>query len=263
VSVITDQWTGNGLADATAITSGNVATAGNFTGTNVTWTRAASGSPTQETVGDGFKVINSVTTDVARIDGTLASSVTALRAQLVFTPHSSAAGSTELMIIRNSTTSVVYIRYDGATRVFTIRDASNSADLDTAGAITAGDEITIDVVAALHASPTTSNGRVFVRYKNNTDTGWNTTGYRFYDSLYTKNLGITNFTVGRWGKTGGTGTMSSPGSLWEFCGIEPQTVNPADTSEQDASAYFADNPTAPYSLESGSITAVTTGLRLG
>lgn len=262
MSTITDQWTGNGLAEATALTAGNVDDAGNFTGSGVTWGRAISGSPTQETLGDGFVVVSGTSTDIARLDGNLISSVTALRAQAVFTPPASTTGTTELLVVRNSTATVAHIRYYGSTRTFASRD-SGVTDLGTSPAVTAGDEIVIDVVLALSASPTGSNGRLFFRLINNTDTGWNTTGYHFYDSLYTKDLQTANFTIVRFGKVVGDSTVSSPGLLWEFCGLEGITVNPADTSEQDASAYFADNPVTPYALESGAVTAVTQGYRLG
>jgi hypothetical protein len=248
--IMANQWTGNALSDGTAVTSGNVATVGNFTGTDVTWSRPGFvGTPTLVSSGDGMSITSSVSTDIARLDSVLATSIAALRTQFVFKAPSATSGLIESLAVRTTTT-VAYVRYDGTSRVFTLRDANNTTDLDTSPAIAADDVIVIDLVAALNAAPTTTNSRLIYRLKNKTNPSWNTTGYRFYDSGYTINLGTINLTGVRWGKTGpgsGGGTMAS-GASWEFLGIQGVIVSTADTSEVAASAYFANDPVPVVSL---------------
>lgn len=263
MSTISNQWTGNGLAEGIALTTGNIDDAGNFTGSGVTWAGGPTGSPTMQTNGDGFLVTTGTATDIARLDGPLTSSSPALRAQFVFTPLAAATGIIELQVGRNATTTVQHIRYDATARTLIIRDNTNTTDLGVSPAITVGDVMVVDVVLALHAAPDAFNGRFFYRATNMTDPAWNTTGYFFYDSGETRNLQTTNLAQVRFGKINNITTIPSPGFTWQFCGIEAITVDPADTSEQDASAYFADNPVTPYGLESSGVSAITVGLRLG
>jgi hypothetical protein len=240
MSAISDQWTGNGLTDGTGITSGNVATAGNITGSSVTWTSGgAGGTSTFVTAADGFDITSSTTTDVTRLD-TLYAATPGVRMQVVFTPGSSMTSTTEMINVRTSST-ICHLRYDGAARTLILRDQANATDLGISPAVADGDELLIDWVAAMHTSPTTSNGRLFYRILNRTNTSWNGTGEHFYDSGYARNLQTTNPTISRFGKLSSGSTMPN-GARWEFCGVEGITVNTADTSEAAAKAYFADDP---------------------
>lgn len=263
MAIISNQWTGNGLAEATAITTGNIDDAGNFTGSGVTWAGGPTGSPTMQTNGDGLLVTTGTATDVARLDGPMTASSAAVLTQMVFTPLAAATGIIELQVVRNSTTTVQHIRYDATARTLILRDQTNTTDFGTSPAVTVGDKLVVDLVVALHAAPDAFNGRMFYRVTNMTDPSWNTTGYHYYDSGETRNFVTTNFAQVRFGKINNITTIPSPGFTWEFCGIEAITVDPADTSEQDASAYFADNPVTPYVLESSGVSAITVGLRLG
>lgn len=98
------------------------------------------------------------------------------------------------------------------------------------------------MVCALSATPTTSNGRVFYRVQNLTDPEWADGGEFFWDSLYTRNLGVANFTQARFGKIG---TFDISSLLTESPGWESITVNPAHVSPTEAKAYFADAPGVP------------------
>jgi len=108
-------------------------------------------------------------------------------------------------------------------------------------AVAVGDVLLIDGVVTLHSSPTTSNGRIFYRVKNLTNSGWATAGEFFADSGYTVNLGTINPSVVRFGKTSG-GVLSGTPTLYEFLGVQPVTVNIAHTTSTQAKAYFADAP---------------------
>ena len=98
-------------------------------------------------------------------------------------------------------------------------------------------QLLIDLVVAQHTSPTTSNGRVFYRVRNLTNTSWATGGEFFYDSGYTLNIGTVAYASIRYGKMT-TETIGSTGILYEYLGWEPISVSTADTSREQAEAYF-------------------------
>jgi len=236
---IAARWTGDGVVDGTVISTGNVNASGNAFGAGTDWTYSISGAPTAVYAGDGFRVSSSTTTDISRIDATLQSSETAIRMQCMLTASAypnevwSAVGS------RNSSawSGRLYIGNDGRCWLNDGTEIIQSTTPMTA----VGDRLLVDMVVALASAPTTSNGRLFYRIRNLTNTSWNTTGEFFWDSGYTRNVGTQPMTAARYGKLANT-TIPSAGMLFEQLGAEGITVNPSDTSEQAAKAYFADAP---------------------
>jgi hypothetical protein len=241
LSTISDRWTGAGVSDGTALTSANVATSGNYTGSG-TWSHVIGGTPTRVYADNGFTADVTTGADFCRIEGLHASNAPAIRLQLIFTPPPATSGLFEILTARNITpTTVSHMRFDGTGLTFVVRDNTNAVDLGISPAIGAGDRILIDYVVATHSAPTTSNGRIFYRLTNKTNASWNTTGQHFYDSGYSRNVQIVNMSGMRAGKNSLTGTMPTA-TPFEFLGMEPITVNIADTSEAAAKAYFADDP---------------------
>jgi hypothetical protein len=259
MTAIGNQWTGNGANDGDALTSGNVNAAGN----GATVTRSVSGTPTWTFAGDGFNVQTATSADIARLDATLGTSSAAIRGQIKLTVGVAPSAGQDFYAVRNSGANMATVVLNtGRTIQFTGSGTLNSSSLTPAVAL--GDVLLVDVVLALAASPTTSNGRIFYQVTNLTNTSWNTTGVFFYDTLYTTNIGLTNATGVRMGKTA-TGTFASPGLTFEFLGWEGITVNPADTSSAAAKAYFADAPATVVQLATpvvnldSSTNATTTG----
>lgn len=251
MTVIANQWTGNGLADGTTITSGNVNTAGNGS----TVTRNVSGSPTFMTEDNGFRASVVTAGDIARLDASFTG--TGVRTQIVLTMDVAPPSSHTPLGVRNATDYVGSVSFHPE-RTLQLR-AGNLSGVLLAGSLTPavalGDRLVIDMVIALAAAPTTSNGRIFYRVKNLTNPAWNTTGEFFYDSLYTLNVGTTNFVAARYGKQ--SANLPAPGAVFEYLGWETVVVNPADTSEAAAKAYFADDPTTvPVPLDTPSVTII-------
>jgi hypothetical protein len=252
MTVIANQWTGDGLADGTTITAGNVNTAGNGS----TVTRNVSGSPTFVTEGHGFRASVVTAGDIARLDASF--SGTGVRTQIVLTMDVAPPSSHTPIGLRNATDYVGSISVHPE-RTLQLRAGNLSGVLlagSLAPAVALGDQLVIDMVIALAAVPTTSNGRLFYRVKNLTNPTWNTAGEFFYDSGYTLNVGTTNFTAARYGKQ--SANLPAPGAVFEYLGWETVAVNPADTSEAQAKAYFADDPTTvPVPLDTPAVTVVS------
>lgn len=243
MSAMVNQWTGDGLADGTAVTAGNVTTAGNVSGSGVTWARNASGTPVMNTAGHGL-AITGADADIGRIDATITTPQPGVRMQFKLTRGPISSSSGRYLEWRTGSASLGYLLFD-------IDSVSTGGIVNIPGAnpvsgtqwpdMTPGDVFLVDAVAALHSSPTTSNGRFFFRIKNLTNTSWNTSGEFFADTLYTVNLGTTNPSVVRFGKVTGALMTGTP-STFEFLGADPVTVAITDTSAAAAKAYFADTP---------------------
>lgn len=223
------RWTGNGLADGTVITAANV----NAPGNGATVTFSTSGTGTITTEGYGFRVANAASSGIRRLDATV--SGTGARVQVGITPGE----------FPNATASFVMVRTSSATQVSLLLNTDGSIQISANGVVTAsktpvvaaGDTLLIDLVVAQHTSPTTSNGRVFYRVRNLTNTSWATGGEFFYDSGYTLNIGTEAYASIRYGKMA-TEVIGSTGILYEYLGWEPISVSTADTSREQAEAYF-------------------------
>lgn len=265
---IANQWTGDGIAEDTGLTSSNVATAGNFTGSGVTWTLARGTNPTPNTLiykNHGFRFAGA-TGAIANVAGAF-SAATGLRTQMKVTIGDITTATAEILQIRNTEGSGG--RSGGISidvnRQITMTDAKYAVIGGKAPALAIGDIVVIDMVLAIDASPTTTNGRLFYRIKNLTNTAWNTSGEFFYDALYTVNAGLTPFTNIHGGEVGG-GALGAT-NLWdfEFLGAEPVTVSSSDTSASAAKAYFADSPVVSTPLSTPVVTlgAKTTPTSVG
>ena len=260
MTVIANQWTGNGATNGDVITSGNVNAAGN--GSAVT--RSASGTPTFVFAGDGFNVVAATAADIARLDCTTGvSAATALRGQVKVTVGLTPATTIDLLHVRNATASVMAVNLN-ASRTLQFTASGTASVPSLAPAVAVGDVLLIDWAVALDASPTVSNGRIFYRVRNLTNTAWNATGEFFYDTLYTANIGVATLTSIRYGKIS-TGVIASPGVTWEVPGWEQIAVASTDVSAAQAKAYFADAPSTivqlatPVVTLSASANATTTG----
>lgn len=257
MSIIAAQWTGNGVVDGTDVTAGNINTAGNSTGSGVTWARNVSGSPSYKYAGNGFEIISDTSSDIARLDATLGTGGTAVRTQVVLTVNATPTGTNlSFIVARNASTSASEFLLSTARQL--VATAGGFFSNSTSPAVAIGDRLLIDYVVALHSSPTTSNGRIFYRIKNLTNTTWNTTGEFFADSGYTMNAGTANFTAVRFGKM--AAAVSSPGLRLEYLGVERITVSTSDTSSVAARAYFADappEPATPLSTPTVTVTGTT------
>lgn len=235
------RWTGNGVADGQPVTTANVGTAGNQTGTG-TVTRSVGGSPSMLYAGNGFSVeVPTTSSDLARLIATVTFGK-GLVAQLTYThgSHSSRpleprnASAPPFAVVTTNTGVVQLLRNGGA-----VQSTSPTA-------LTLGHKYQIDVVLALSAVPSSSNGRFFVRIKGLTDTSWNTTGDWFVDTGYAIDLGTADFTSIRFGKN--ATALATPLSLFEHLGWDPVTVNPADLSRSAAEAYFMGTPSSASSV---------------
>lgn len=231
MSAIANQWTGDGLADGTVITSGNVNTAGN--GSSVAF--STSGSATITTEGHGFRVKDAASAGIRRLDASISGSCA--RVQMRVTPGEFPTAT--VIVVRNPSASQVNLLVNGDGSIQISANGVIAASKSPVPAV--GDTLLVDLVAALHSAPTTSNGRVFFRVRNLTNTSWANGGEFFYDSGYTLNLGTDNFSSIRFGKMS-TETLGSTGILYEYPGWEAITVSTADTSVAAAKAYFADAP---------------------
>jgi len=233
---IANQWTGNGLADGTALTNGNVNTAGN----GPTVTRSVSGSPTMVTSGNGFLVVTSASSDLARIDTALAAASKSVITQMMFTVPMTPDINASIINVRNSSGNVAFLNVNLSRQVELV-DVTGIRIPSRSPAVAVGDKLLADMVVSLNPSPTTSNGRIFFRVKNLTDPSWGASGEFFYDSGYTLNLGTADATGVRFGKVVPF-TIPSPGMLFEYLGWQATTVATSDTSVAAAKAYFADAP---------------------
>jgi hypothetical protein len=252
MSAIANQWTGNGLADGTTITSANVNTTGNGSTVSGGFT---TGTATMVTEGDGFRVETSTTTAIRRIDCTI--SGTAVRVQVKTTIRARpATANSNIFVIRDGSTSFVqfYVTPAGVAGVLMTGIGPSGAETP---ALAVGDTVLVDLVVTQSASPTTTNGRVFYRLRNLTNTSWNTTGEFFFDSGYAVNAGTVTYTAVRFGKMQSE-TLPAPGLLYEFPGWETITVSPSDTSEAAAKTYFADAPTSNTPLATPVVALGTT-----
>jgi len=249
VTEIANRWTGNGVPDGEAVTTGNVNATGN--GANVT--RNASGTPTFLYAGDGFSVVTSGAADLARIDATV--SGTAVRAQVKLTVGATPSAQQDVIQVRNASATVA-APLVATDRTIQIHDVGANIVASKTPVVAVGDVVLIDVVAALSSTATTSNGRLFYRVRNLTNEAWNSGVPFFYDSGYTRDLGTAVFTAVRFGKMA-TGLLADPGFTFEAPGWEVITVNPADTSAGAAAAYFADPPPIVVQLATPVVTLVS------
>ena len=223
------RWTGNGLADGTVITAANVNAPGN--GATVTFSAAGTGTITTE--GYGFRVRDAASTGIRRLDAAV--SGTGERVQVGITPGEFPDVTATFVAVRTSSAAQVslLLNTDGSIQI----SANGVVAASKTPVVAAGDTLLIDLVVAQHTSPTTSNGRVFYRVRNLTNTSWATGGEFFYDSGYTRNIGTSAYASIRYGKMS-TEVIGSTGILYEHLGWEPISVSTADTSREQAEAYF-------------------------
>src|SRR5699024_4271426 len=129
--------------------------------------------------------------DIARIDSGAFDS-RAVRQQVIVTLGSLPTESALVLSTRNVSGSALNLGFQptGALRVL---EGFSTIPASTSPVFAAGDKILIDMVCALSMTPTTSNGRVFYRVRNLTNPTWNGSGEFFWDSLYTRDAGTTNF----------------------------------------------------------------------
>jgi lysophospholipase L1-like esterase len=185
---------------------------------------------------------------IARIDIT-GLSANGLATQVFYTPPGTpATGHEKVIAIRDGSQDRVYVSHSTSGDPFVSGlpgVLAGSRPPDFVG----GHRYQIDLATTMHTSPTTSNGRVFVRYKDLTDPTWNTTGSFFYDTGYTVNVGTTPMTIVRHARNGGglfTGSVR-----YEAMGWQPITVAVTDLSQAQAEAYFMQSP---YATATGAIT---------
>lgn len=251
MAAIQNRWTGDGLPNGTALSSSNVNTAGN----GATVKLSMSGAATATTEGHGARIVAPTTSDIARFDAVLTAATKALVTQQIITLPTVTGAVPVMLAVRAGTTTVGSMAYasDGGLSLLASGSYIGASRPPT---LPAGSRVLLDVVAALSAAPTTTNGRLFWRVRNLSNAAWNGGADFFYDSGYTLDLGVADLTEVRFGGT--TGVYASPGLLIEGIGWQTATVNPADTSREAASAYFADAPdfnAAPTVTLPGPVTA--------
>lgn len=235
------RWTGNGLADGTTLTTGNVNTPGN--GDAVA--HAGSGG-SMVTAGDGFDLSGLAAGQVRRID-MAGTPDRAIVAQLFFTPSAipGVEGANERVLNARSASANgtgLAFRTGGALGV----EFGTAIDLGSVSpTLIAGHRYQVDFVTALATSPTVSNGRIFYRVTDTDDPGWNSGAPFFYDTGYAGNAGTADLSILRAGKLV-NGTIVG---TWRFeqLGWATTAVNPAHVSQAAAEAYFLPSP-----YESGS-----------
>jgi hypothetical protein len=238
MSQIANQLTLDGLADGTLVTKDNIGADGNVRGTGATWVYQASGAPTPTTEGHGVRFVTS-SSQIARFDVTIANPTKAVRMQARVKQDGTISGAhVPLLNFRAAA---------GASNrgnlLFGMDDLhygqAPSGNFNSGQAPAAkGDVLLVDLVAV--AGDSSTNGRLFWRIKNLTNATWNGTGEYFYDSGYARDLGTTVLDMVRFGML--AGGVAAPGLLLEYMGVEAITVDPADTSADQAKAYFADAP---------------------
>ena len=233
------RWTGNGLPDGTLITTTPMA---NTAGNGDTVARAVTGTSTLTTRGDGFEYTGS-SSSLGRFD-ILSASSQAYVFQFFYTPGIVPTGGIE---------SVLYVCNSSLTRIFSfVHQVSNFFYPFPVTGSPPGTPVTplnnryqVDVILALSAVPTTTNGRYVVKVRNLTNPSWNTTGEFFVDSGYSVNLGTTDIAgvaqAIRYGKNN-TGDLTGGVQLLEQIGWNPITVNPADLSRAKIEPYFMASP---------------------
>ena len=239
---IINVWTGGGIAEGAA-------PANNSTEGIWTYRRSAplpAGISFTKT-GAGFTVICEAE-GVARLDGDLPGA-TAIRAQALVTP---VIGAAEVLFLaaRNNDTNRGMIQI-GADGRIGVRDGA-VISASRAPAITAGDQVLLDVV---WATGTGTTGRIFYRVTNLTNPSWNGGAPFFWDSGATRTLTTINRVA-----AGVVDVLQipTPGVRIEKLGAEAITVNPAHTTQAQAQTYFADPPVqeVPLATPVPTVTAI-------
>ena len=223
------RWTGNGLADGTTLTSGNINTAGN-------------GDPlgppigTLVTAGNGFTFGSATISQINRQNATFTPSKGGVF-QGYYTPAGSPTTASERIgNFRSASANATGFSHltNGA---LAFEFGTTQVAASRTPALIEGHLYQIDWVTALSESPTTSNGRQFWRIKDLTDPTWNTTGDFFHDTGYVGNAGTADLSILRVGKLAGTGTVPVNSKI-EWMGWDAVTVASSDTSRAQAEAYF-------------------------
>ena len=239
---IINVWTGAGIAEGAAPANNSV---------EGIWTyRRSSPLPAGTSftkTGEGFRVICE-DSGVARLDGDLPGA-TAIRVQALVTP---VIGANEVIFLaarnNDSNRGVIQIGADGR---IGFRDGA-VISASRAPAITAGDQVLLDVVWATGSGTT---GRVFYRCTNVTNLAWNGGAPFFWDSGATRTLTAINRVA-----AGVVDVLAipAPGVRIEKLGAESIIVDPAHTSQAQAQAYFADPPVqeVPLATPSPVVTAI-------
>lgn len=250
------RWTGDAVANGTAVTTGNVNTAGN--GDTVAFN--SSGTFTAA-YGEGLEVTGAAAA-IARLDLAYTAGKGAV-GQIFYRPWQQPVGAAEILFLFRSasaTAGSVVHRPSGELTFQNSANAQNAAY--NSPALIVGHLYQIDVVAALSASPTTSNGRMFYRVRDLTDPTWNTTGEFFIDTGYTLNLGtvdLSNARVGRVSNASGAIATGTP-SAFSQIGWDAATVS-TSTDPTIAKSHFMAAPAAntPPTASAGTDQAVATG----
>lgn len=254
---IINRWTGNAVVDGTNLTTGNVNTAGNSYGA-ATWARAVSGTPEFTYYGNGLNIVG-VTSDIARLDATLPSAVSAVVTQMELTVRATpTTAGTAVISVRNTSGSAA--GHVGITqgRQLYLDAPGGYISGSTTPAVAVGDRILIDAVSALADTPTTSNGRLFYRVTNLSNPAWNTTGVFFFDSGYALNLGVLPLNTVWFGKNTVSAPLPTPGIAMERFGVEGAVVNMAHTGQAMLESYFADAPSSAVPLDTPVVTVTAT-----
>lgn len=233
------RWTGNGVADGTAVTSGNVNTVGN--GDTVSF--ASSGTFTA-VYGEGIEITGAAAA-IARLDLAFTTGKGAV-SQFFYRPQQAPVGAAEILFLFRSasaTAGSVVHRPSGELTLQNSANAQNAAY--SSPTLIVGHLYQIDVVAALSESPTTSNGRMFYQVRDLTDPTWNSTGEFFVDTGYTLNLGtvdLSNARVGRVSNPSGAITTGTPLAFSQI-GWDAATVS-TSTDPTVAKSHFMAVPSA-------------------
>lgn len=227
------EWNGNGLADGTTITSGNINTAGNGTYSDTVSLGTSGATGTIVTAGDGVDVTGPASSDIRRIDIT----GLATRTAVVHYKHThnanSTSGSRNAHQIRNATGKVGELTFStsGLTQVIPA-----TGTVRTGPTMTLGHQYEIWQWVLVHpTAPTTSNGRIITIIKNLTNSAWNTTGYWFDDTGYTVDCGTADISIIRFAKID-SGVYSTANRWERMQWFTSTTVGAADDTYAEVMA---------------------------
>ena len=229
------RWTGNGVADGTAVSAANVNTAGN--GDTVAY--ATSGTVTA-VYGEGIE-ITAAAGGIARLDLTLPTAGKFARGQVFFRPGAAAVAAAEnLLLFRGTGGTNVAVLLTTTGRLILANAANVQPAATQSPVLTMGTLYQIDLVCALDATaPSATNGRAFYRVRAIGDTAWNGGADFFYDSGYTFNAGTADMNVARVGRVSNpSGAMTVP-SKWSSIGWDSQTINTSTDPGVTQSQFMA------------------------
>lgn len=234
MSLVQNQWVGQGLAAGTAISAGNVNTSGNGT----TVTLQTSGSPTLTTAGHGLRVVGTAS-DIGRLDASIAAST--LRLQAVVTVQETAPSDNAwLAVARSASAQAAALAISPANQIMLVNQGSEIVIPSVAPAAAAGDRLLLDAIIWPGASSTT--GRALMRVRNLTSAAWNGGTAWVYDAS-NLDLGTAALAAVRWGKQ----NAASLDVVLEYLGWDAVTPT-AGESTAALTARLADAPAPPIDV---------------